>query len=305
MDGFLIYSSLLVSLLLGSHVDSSRQNIDCAIEVRNLSLLLVDSILDSVLGVRVLFNPVLVGSSLEFSRLRNLSDDILTKLDDFLDSRLVRLDSWSLSNLSEKTENRIPRLLRVLVLLDVVADMGRNLRKYGSDLRNLKQTRSSFQSISDDALRLFDGVLSSIVLILNIGPFLVLQVLVGIQLLNFLVVKLDKSEFSISLGDSLISSWDLDVELLVQLSNSILSLSDLIIEFSEFLVTLVLQVEDEFVILSLLLLQLVLHVSQKLDQVRDWISGVHLQLESIEECFSEFRAFHLLDDIHGLSLSHI
>lgn len=67
LDCLVIDSSLLIGLLLSSHVDSSGQDINGVIELSNLSLFLIDSLLDGILGILVLFDPVRVGSSLKFS----------------------------------------------------------------------------------------------------------------------------------------------------------------------------------------------------------------------------------------------
>lgn len=262
MDGFLINSGLLVSLLLSSHIDSSGQNIDSVVQLSDLGLFVVDSLLDGVLGVSILFNPMLVGSSLKLSRFRDLGNNFLAELNNLLDSRLVRLDSWSLSNLSEETENRVPGLSGILVLLDVLLNVGGNLGENWGNLGNLDQVGLGLQSIGDNALGLFNSVLGSVVLILDMGPFLVLKGLLSIQFSDLLVIEFDQSEFSVSLVSSLISSGNLDAEFLSQLSNSVLGFSNFIIEFSDFLIALVLEAENEFVIASLFVLQLVFHVSQ-------------------------------------------
>lgn len=262
LDGFLINSGLLVSLLLSSHIDSSGQNIDSVVQLSDLGLFVVDSLLDGVLGVSILFNPMLVGSSLKLSRFRDLGNNFLAELNNLLDSRLVRLDSWSLSNLSEETENRVPGLSGILVLLDVLLNVGGNLGENWGNLGNLDQVGLGLQSIGDNALGLFNSVLGSVVLILDMGPFLVLKGLLSIQFSDLLVIEFDQSEFSVSLVSSLISSGNLDAEFLSQLSNSVLGFSNFIIEFSDFLIALVLEAENEFVIASLFVLQLVFHVSQ-------------------------------------------
>lgn len=186
----------------------------------------------------------------------------MAEFDNLLDSRLIRLNSWGLSDLSEETENRVPGLLGVLVLLNVVSDVVGNLGENWGNLGNFEQVGSSLEGIGDNALGLFDGVLGSVVFILNVSPFLILEGLLSIQFSNLLVIEFDQSEFSISLVNSLISSGNLNVEFLSQLSDSVFGFSDLVTELGEFLITLVLESEDEIIILSLFFLQLVFHISQ-------------------------------------------
>lgn len=130
------------------------------------------------------------------------------------------------------------------------------------NLGDFEQVGSGLHGIGDDAFGLFDGILSSVMFILDMGPFLILEGFLGIKVLNFFVVELNQGEFSIFLVDGIVSSGDLDAEFFGEFSDSVLGLLDIITELCEFLVTLVLEVEDEIIIFSLFLLHLVFHISE-------------------------------------------
>jgi len=222
-------SGLLVLSLGSGEVDSSGQDGDGLIELGNLGLGFGDSVFEGGLGVLVLADPVLVGLSLEFSRLGNLSDDVLAESNDLSDGRLVGLDAWGLGDFGQEGEDAVPTLLGVGVLLklglDVVGDLGED----GGDLGDLQEGGLALQGVGDDSLGVLNGVLGSVVLLLDLRPLLVLQLLLGVELNNSLVVQVDLVLLLVSVSLGLVSSGDLDGQLLGELFDSVLGLGDLVV----------------------------------------------------------------------------
>lgn len=222
-------SGILVDSLLSGQVDSSGQDGDGLIELSDFSFSLGDSVFEGGLGVLVLTDPVLVGLSLDFSRLRDLSDDVLAQLNDLSDGRLVGLDSWGLGDFSQQGEDAVPTLLGVGVLLKVGLDVVGDLGEDGGDLGNLQERGLALHGVGDDSLGVLNGVLGSVVLLLDLRPLLVLQLLLGIELSDSLVVEVDLVLLLVSVGLGLVSSGDLDFELLGELSDSLLGRGDLVV----------------------------------------------------------------------------
>jgi len=101
LDLLLLSSGVLFGLLVGGVGDSLVKSGDFGFEVTDLSLDFVELGGDSGSGGVVFGNPVLVGSSFDFSGFGNLVEEFITDVDDLFNSLSVGLNGGSGGDLRE------------------------------------------------------------------------------------------------------------------------------------------------------------------------------------------------------------
>jgi len=99
--------NLFVSFI-GGAVDSLGEGSNFLFQVRNFTIEGVELVRDFSLGSFVFFNPVLVISSFDFSRLSDLVQEGLAKVNNGLDGVRVSLDGGGGSDGGEDVEEGAP-----------------------------------------------------------------------------------------------------------------------------------------------------------------------------------------------------
>jgi len=105
LDLLLLGTGVLLLLLVGGEDDSLVEGLDFGLEVTDLSVDLVELGLNSLLGGLVLGDPMLVGTSLDFTTLGDLVQELVTDVDDLLNSGGGSLDGGGGGDLGEQLED--------------------------------------------------------------------------------------------------------------------------------------------------------------------------------------------------------
>jgi len=106
LDGLLLGSGVLLSLLVGGVGDSLVEGGDLLLELGDGLVDLVELVGLSGSVLFVLFNPMLVGASLDFSGFGDLVQEVVAEGEDLLNSLSVSLDGGRGGDLGEELEDR-------------------------------------------------------------------------------------------------------------------------------------------------------------------------------------------------------
>jgi hypothetical protein len=301
LDGLLLGSGVLLGLLVGGVGDSLVEGGDLLLEVSDGLVDLVELVGLTGAVLLVLFNPMLVSSALDFSGFGDLVKEVVAEGEDLLDSLGVSLDGSGGGDLGEELEDGGPALSGEMFLLggglEVLGDLGEGLT---GEFLSLLEERSGGQTVLDDLLGVLNDVLGLVVLFLFVSPFLVAGDLVLVKFDDLLFDELGELLLVMEHSVLLVPDGDLLVELGLELLGAGLSVGNFGLELGDLIVRLVLEFLNERIIDVLLVFEVVLDVLEHVDEVFDWVSGLELELDGVQEGLSELGLLDLLKSVVGI-----
>jgi len=297
----LLSSGVLFGLFVLGDGDSLVEGGNFGFEVSDLGVDVVQLVLETLSGDLVLMDPMLVGSSLDFSGLGNLVKELVTDLDDLLDSGAGSLDGGGSGDLGKELEDRVPGLSGELNLLggllEVLGDLDEGLS--GGLGTGLLEERTGGQSL-DDFLRSLDDVLSLVVFLNFLSPFLVSLGLGGIQIVDLLVQEVSELLLVLEELNLLVSDGDLLFEFGLEFLGSLLGVGNLLLELGDLVVTSLLDLFDVGIISILFGFDVVLNVLEHVDQILDGVTGLELKLDGVQKGLTESGHLDLLEGLVGI-----
>jgi len=298
----LLSSGVLFGLFVLGDGDSLVEGGDFGFEVSDLGVDVVQLVFETLSGDLVLMDPMLVGSSLDFSGLGNLVEELVTDGDDLLDSGAGSLDGGGSGDLGKELEDRVPGLSGELNLLggllEVLGDLDEGLS--GGLGTGLLEERTGGQSLLDNFLRSLDDVLSLVVFLDFLSPFFVSLGLGGIQIVDLLVQEVSELLLVLEELNLLVSDGDLLFEFGLEFLGSLLGVGNLLLELGDLVVTSLLDLFDVGIISILFSFDVVLNVLEHVDQILDRVTGLELKLDGVQQGLTESGHLDLLEGLVGI-----